>query len=174
MPNHVTNRWTISGPNETLREVFDLMTVVYEEDARRHVTFRKLCPMPEILRKIDFGQRKIDGEWVKYWIGGRLPGDEEARKLTEEEEAERTATGFDHWYDWACANWGTKWDAFSDEAAEILDVNGKGNLQIKFVFITAWTPPLPIVDALRERFPDIQVNGTWRDEDGPGGRIPKP
>jgi hypothetical protein len=43
----------------------------------------------------------------------------------------------ENWYDWCCANWGTKWDVnqafISDDTQEDL---------ITFSFDTAWAPPL--------------------------------
>jgi hypothetical protein len=51
--------------------------------------------------------------------------------------------GFADWYDWCCANWGTKWDVES-YSAEIND----GVLEASFD--SAWSPPLEAYVTLEE------------------------
>lgn len=45
--------------------------------------------------------------------------------------------GFESWYDWSIANWGTKWNSYDARPLE----NGMS-------FDTAWSPPLPVIAAL--------------------------
>ena len=45
--------------------------------------------------------------------------------------------GFDNWYEWRCANWGTKW-----EVNEFYGVDRLGKTLITFAFSSAWAPPL--------------------------------
>lgn len=66
--------------------------------------------------------------------------------------------GYDTWYDWSCANWGTKWnayDAFFDEENNTITFN------------TAWSCPLPILDKLAEICyeHEVEFSGKWSDED---------
>lgn len=136
MPNHVENHWSISIDEERKQEVLDLMT----EDGK--VTFKKIIPMPEILgRVISDGQ--VDGFRIME------PTDEDPygrRPATEEEVAEIRATGYPDWYEWSCDNWGTKWDAYGDQ-----EVN-ENKYRINLHFDTAWGPPIPVAEALIERF----------------------
>lgn len=64
------------------------------------------------------------------------------------------------WYDWRISNWGTKWNAYGYTQAiyhnsECLEIG----------FLTAWTPPHPIVHALSCTYPDLVFAHRWADED---------
>ena len=52
----------------------------------------------------------------------------------------------DRWYEWRCDNWGTKWEAcdikITQDYTDFLEVT----------FNTAWSPPEPIADVLREKY----------------------
>ena len=58
--------------------------------------------------------------------------------------------GYDHWYEWACNNWGTKWNACNTR----IGVN-------EVSFDTAWCEPIPVIRALSEKFPNlvVRING---------------
>lgn len=66
--------------------------------------------------------------------------------------------GYDTWYDWSCAKWGTKWNAYDSYANET---------ENEIYFSTAWSCPLPILDKLAEICYEHQVEfaGKWADED---------
>lgn len=66
--------------------------------------------------------------------------------------------GYDTWYNWSCANWGTKWGAYST----FFD---KDNNVIEFD--TAWSCPHPVLDKLAEICYEYGVSftGKWSDED---------
>lgn len=62
------------------------------------------------------------------------------------------------WYDWSIANWGTKWNVqegihMDEEDPRIMN------------FDTAWSAPLPIIEALSKRFPNVEITIQWADED---------
>lgn len=60
------------------------------------------------------------------------------------------------WYDWACQNWGTKWNAYDSSR----DDYGK-----ELTFLTAWSHPEPVVQEISRRFPDVLIRHGWADED---------
>lgn len=60
------------------------------------------------------------------------------------------------WYEWCCRHWGTKWNAC--EADWGLD---DGML----VFQTAWSAPFPVIEALAQKYPDLEFTHRWADED---------
>ena len=60
------------------------------------------------------------------------------------------------WYHWRIENWGTKWN--TSEGSVLIDDN-------TIRFDTAWSAPLPILQALSERFPTVEMTHTWADED---------
>ena len=55
------------------------------------------------------------------------------------------------WYSWCLVNWGTKWNSHDVE----LCYNGKRTL--KYIFMTAWTPPIPVIRRISEKFPNVRV-----------------
>ena len=71
---------------------------------------------------------------------------------------ERQKYGSDNWYDWSIAHWGTKWNAYDSH----LD---KENNTI--TFDTAWSCPIPVLDALAEICykHNVEFEGKWADED---------
>ena len=65
--------------------------------------------------------------------------------------------GKNNWYDWSIFNWGTKWNAYRASL--------EGNDTI--VFDTAWSCPMPVLDALAKMCYEYGVGftGKWADED---------
>lgn len=52
-----------------------------------------------------------------------------------------TSYGYPTWYEWSCANWGTKWNSY----------NGRINPSTgELMFLTAWAPPINIYHKLHE------------------------
>lgn len=51
------------------------------------------------------------------------------------------------WYRWSIQNWGTKWNSAYAEYSSTSPHN-------TIHFDTAWAPPVPVFEALAERFPD--------------------
>ena len=66
--------------------------------------------------------------------------------------------GKNNWYDWCCFNWGTKWNAYDTY------LNKEEN---SITFDTAWSCPLPVLDALAELCykHNVYFTGKWADED---------
>ena len=62
-----------------------------------------------------------------------------------------------NWYDWSIENWGTKWDA---DDVEVVDEDEES---ITYSFDTAWSPPEPICEALRAKFPDLNISWFYRE-----------
>jgi len=81
-----------------------------------------------------------------------FPIEESIRRLQE--------YGYDNWYDWHVANWGTKWAA-CDADVDFTETSMTAR------FDTAWSPPEPIYHALADKFPDLEITWHW-DEPGCG------
>jgi len=57
-------------------------------------------------------------------------------------------------YDWNCMNLGTKWGiCYSELLKEHYRKNGKGRLI--YTFQTAWSPCLPVIKAMSNKFPKL-------------------
>ena len=65
----------------------------------------------------------------------------------------------DRWYHWNISNWGTKWDACN------VEIEYADESQIEIEFDTAWSPPEPICERLREMFQDVSISWFY-DEPG--------
>lgn len=60
------------------------------------------------------------------------------------------------WYNFNNANWGTKWNAYS----QVVD-DRKDRVQ----FDTAWAHPYPVIEALSRKFPEHEIECKYADED---------
>lgn len=65
----------------------------------------------------------------------------------------------DRWYMWSINHWGTKWNAY-DCACDTCDEAAN-----RIYFLTAWTRPRPVIEAISRRFRDVYVCHRWADED---------
>ena len=66
------------------------------------------------------------------------------------------------WWDWRVQNWGTKWNSY-DDSVEIID-----DETVEYTFNTAWSPPEPVIEKLREQYPDVSITAFY---DEPGMEI---
>lgn len=77
-----------------------------------------------------------------------MPDDIERGNLTMDQ---RKATNGRNWYDWSCANWGTKWDAYNIRVQRLSDTS------LYVMMETAWSPPIPIFEKLVELGFDVSA-----------------
>jgi hypothetical protein len=85
---------------------------------------------------------------LKDTVAGRVGGDEEyAQKLLDFKRTLNIETfGHPDWYDYAVANWGTKWDVDPYEKIEL----SKDQTNITFGFDSAWSPPIGVYEKLEQ------------------------
>ena len=124
-------------------------------------SFNNIIPMPEELRgtsspaNVVDTQEEVDkwkeehSKWSDMGMGIPITKKQHASLLTKYE--------FDNWYDWAVANWDTKWDASEVYLQD-------DDWMLKYEFETAWSPPEAICHALREQFPDLHISWFFREE----------
>jgi len=77
-------------------------------------------------------------------------------------------TGFSDWYQWSIVNWGVKWDASSIQNIGYYEsdaLDSKDYAEAIYRFNTPWGWPEPIVDKLRENFPNLKIEFRFRLED---------
>lgn len=139
MPNHVYN--TLSIGNEITEERQEILNNI--EKAGGICRYYK--PMPKELEGTTSPQRI---------------GDKEGCTITEAKSAElKHKYGHDNWYDWACANWGTKWGCYE------VDIDGD---MIRFT--TAWSPvDDTIIKLMSQDFPNMFW--AFEEEQGWGSEI---
>lgn len=86
--------------------------------------FEKIIPMPENIFQGSLGQK------------------------------EREMYGKNNWYDWRCANWGTKWNAYDQDSCDDY-----------ISFSTAWDAPEKVYEKLAELLPNNRFTVRFADED---------
>lgn len=76
------------------------------------------------------------------------------------------------WYEWNCANWGTKWGAA--EVSHLMTRGPEGNALAEYTFSTAWDAPRGVIDALGQLMLEVgathtTVTWSFEEENGWGG-----
>lgn len=69
------------------------------------------------------------------------------------------------WYDWNCSNWGCKWDANEVEIQRNVDGS------VYYSFDTAWSYPHGIYEKLAEKYPTLNFEWSYEEEQGWGGTM---
>jgi hypothetical protein len=127
MPNSCECDLYISGPNVAAVLAF---IKGEEKDEDGNITlfdFNKVIPMPTPLLDISSPQ---------YSEADKKQADENIRLY-----------GHPDWYDWAIAEWGTKWNAWDVKEGRV------SKNEAVLHFSTAWAPPQPVIEKLAKLFP---------------------
>lgn len=66
-------------------------------------------------------------------------------------------TGHMSWYSWSLENWGTKWNAYGQF--------DKRDTEDTIYFETAWSSPVNLIVELSTKFPNVEFNLCYADED---------
>jgi hypothetical protein len=144
MPNWVYNRVNVStNDEEKLAEFRDYIA--------KEPLILSSTPVPEGREKTEY-----KGFSFHSFI---TPEPEFFNKYYEIEEKEKQ-----HWYEWNCANWETKWDAASVDIVS-------SSTSIDLTFETAWAAPAPIWQAMTNKFPSLRFEIGWEEEQGFGEEL---
>ena len=81
---------------------------------------------------------------LKEAVAGSSKDPEEQKKIVEQHENNVKKYGYPTWYEWAIANWGTKWDIGETDPSEQTEISVCAN------FDTAWGPPVAFAERLSE------------------------
>lgn len=161
MPNWTQNTLVLKGPVDDLKAIHAAITT------DGHIDFERLAPMPPILRRVISPIRKGEHGRTMLMRATTDPRDFEAVEATEEEEAEIQKLGGVSWYEWAVNNWGTKWNACNQDAADYVE----GSRFLEYVFDTAWCHPVGYYNILgawiSANYPEVE--GSWRASHEDGG-----
>lgn len=138
MPNHCSNRVTVTGPKRLV-----LAFIKKAASDKEPLDFNRLVPMPDELRAT------------------KAPADD-----TPETARLKAKYGFADWYEWACANWGTKWGAYDHEDQKwCTSLNKRGPVESSLYYTTAWSPATPFWQEVSRQNPKL----TFRHEFAEGG-----
>ena len=175
MPNHLLSNLHFFGDQKRIDEL--MKSIKGEETC---FDFNAVLPMPESLN-IESGSRTNNGlkaykDFITVYTMDvtaekdllNIPKESEEAFLKfrpdiDREEWALGRTAFQNvqkygaatWYDWARENWGSKWNAYQTERLEDNTIE----------FNTAWSNVKPVIFALSEKFPDIEMRYQWADED---------
>lgn len=161
MPNHITNRLTIIGTEEQVKQVRE---AIKGEGENQFIDFNKIAPIPtELVGTISpmriISQSEYDEQERKIREDDLTDNERKwglSRSLTQKLVNEYTKKfGHCDWYGWQNANWGTKWNAYDQ-----IEVD-----ENVIEFDTAWSTPYELMLKLSEMFPEVQFEIKYADED---------
>lgn len=154
MPNWTENTIIVEGDKQNIKEFCDwldeIITLEYtfvdmpDEDGKSKTESKVEKLSGFTFHKIVPVPKPI---YDMYWTASGTSSD-----------GKRFGDSKNNWYNWNNTNWGTKWDCsdvsvtHSDDAVEI-------------IFMTAWCAPTPIFNALKAKFPDLDFDYYWVDEE---------
>jgi hypothetical protein len=149
MPNWVNNTLSITAPKREQLEAF------IAEMTRPH---------PEaVYEKYEFTGEIVESEEVfSFWNLVAPPAELLVEYFGKVSAGDTTPDRVINWYDWNSDNWGTKWDANDTQ------IDDDGN-EITIRFMTPWDVPRQIVLAMAEKYPDIQIEWHFMEEQHWGG-----
>lgn len=161
MPNHVTNRLTIIGTNEQIKQVRE---VIRGEREDQFIDFHKIAPIPKELEGTRspvhiISQEEYDKQEERLAKGEITENEKNfglSRGLTQE-IADEYIRKFGHadWYGWQTDNWSTKWNAYDQTELD----------EDCIEFQTAWSTPFELMIKLSELFPEVTFEVKYADED---------
>ena len=163
MPNHITNLLRINGTPEQVTTVREIIGGVCPKDGERPFDFNTVFPMPEGLNvaanRVEVYVAQTDlgvGDAFARQIADRDRDSKSVRpEVLEQLKKNIQKTGYAYWYDWTVEKWGTKWNAYSQKIFE-------PNL---IMFNTAWSCPIPVLEALAAKFPEVEFVIEFADDD---------
>lgn len=156
MPNWVFNDLHIEGSEEAIQKVKAQLNAPYTRtyESEGVVTFSN--PV------------------FAFWNIVRPPED----KLEEYEGVHGFANGEKqgesrfNWYNFNNREWGTKWDVGISDGQKFSDTTFSevSPTKISYHFQTAWSPAIPVIEALSLQNPEVEITLDWEEEQGFGGK----
>ncbi len=140
MPNWCSNTIEVIGVSDELEKFIKAITIPEEEvkegyegfTGREWYDFTRLFPCPQELKETD----------ASYGIP-KSPEHEAQMKSNVEKY------GHEDWYEWQCANWGTKWSPSE------INIFMQTPNYVAFSCQSAWSPPSGLIAMLSKLFPRL-------------------
>ena len=156
MPNWCYNNLEVHGEVSELQRLVDATKTTHKDEetgeTEEIVGLNHLFPCPEELSNT-----------VSGWLGDG----EEQKKLEKQQKANIKKYGHKDWYDWCCANWGTKWGASDFDWTSSFDKNDKVEVDAKYInayFQSAWSPAEGLVKEISKQFPTLVFSIVYTEE----------
>ena len=155
MPNHTTNEVLIETNTNEEQEILALQILKNDLGIKDgQFDFNGVIPMPNEIKKgaeiniEDFTNGDEPGGYENV-MGRYVPKDQKIRNMLV------IKYGSDNWYDWSCAWWGTKWNAYDVEICE----DKENYLQVDFT--TAWDSPREVAEKLSKYCKKHNLSLDW-------------
>ena len=151
MPNWCTQYGEVRGTNSELKRFVVAIRVeqtdewkALPEHSRSDWSLNQLFPIPTELH-----------ETISGGYGTNEDGTKKSEQIAlEEQQAKNVAKyGYKDWYDWANANWDTKWGACNVEFDE--GTLADGNNSIDLSWESAWSPAVGLITNISAQFPEL-------------------
>ena len=169
MPNLMYCSLIMQGEKSDIDHVKKEIAGLDEENRIRPIDFNKILPMPSELNvshieevKSLCRQKYVTQSTDKHLeIFLKAEGSESYQSnllLAEKYYENFKQFGYMTWYDWCIENWGTKWNAIYDEFQE------QNHDPHVIHFVTAYHPPIPVMNALACKYPKVEFSLEYFDE----------
>jgi hypothetical protein len=137
MPNWVNNDIIIKGNPASIQRFAKAVRSKDKDGEVNVFDFNNIFPCPEQLNKNDWQSDKAVAA------------------------ANKATYGYEGWYDWNVANWGTKWNSCNARVCNL------GNGSVCYSFETAWSPVADrILSNLSRRFKSLTFTHEFHEEAG--------
>jgi len=164
MPNWCYNSLSIEGSKE---EISAIKTQLNQPFQRQHDQWNMETRQMELL------DTNYSNPVFAFWNIVKPTNLEEYNKQSDHSVPLEEQLMFkgDNWYDWNVRNWGTKWDVAVRDGEDYpeTELMEEDETSLAYRFNTAWSPPLPAIEALSAQYPDVEFNLSYEEETGWGG-----
>jgi hypothetical protein len=144
MPNWCNQYGEVRGSNKELKKFIEAIRIEQTEEwkaipewNRTEWDMNQLFPIPTELH-----------ETVSGYVG-----EEKAEEHRKQQESNLAKYGHKDWYDWANANWDTKWGACRVDFDE--DTFDENSNSITLYWESAWSPAVGLIKNISEQFPEL-------------------
>jgi len=159
MPNWCDNKLVVRGKRTDVAGFAHLIDCLKPSSGM----FHEFLPMPNELNGTRSPPQIVsESEYQEYLNGKEAFGGTPITQQMHDEYVCRFCPPI--WYSWACHNWGTKWEVNMSDCDCYMYRNGCG---YRLLFTTAWSPPIPVIAAMKKRFPNLTFALSYK-EDGMG------
>jgi len=156
MPNHVEGLIQIYGSEADLKELMEFV-----KEGESLLSANKIIPYPEKFKKMD------EEHYEKYGTRGSQTPEQKARFEQDTKDGTYLKDGYNSGgYEWCCDNWGTKWGFYNISVSEMFQCpyNEDGEFLVEYNVNTAWSPAIPVIEALSLKFPNVVIKYWFEDE----------
>lgn len=174
MPNHISTILTVSGTPRRVETFMDKAKTTEEDGCITPFSFNAFWPCPpelhdvnhpvSIISNAEYKKQQAEKEKEKnsksvFWTG---------KSITEQIQAQYIKKyGYDNWYDWQIANWGTKWDCYDHGEWNVKhDPMDEYSVVAELFYMTAWSPATEALKHISSQFPDLTFKHEFADEGG--------